>query len=223
MAELQRALVAGNCAPFTEVELPTESRSERAAAEPSEPTASWTMRVDPLLLDECVAGDEAAWRHLHRLCYPRASAFLRKLGVSEPDLEDAAQEVFVQLFRYLPSFRREAELSTWLFRVCITQARTVRRRKRLTHTLYRVLSLAPPPLLISTPSLPDEIVRRRVEAALASLSDRDRAVFVLYEMEGVPGKRISEIVDSPEASVWRRLHGARQSFRRALEADDGCA
>ena len=178
------------------------------------------MRV---LLDECVAGDEAAWRHLHRICYPRASAFLRKLGVNEPDLEDAAQDVFVQLFRYLPSFRREAELSTWLFRICITQARTVRRRRRLTQTLYRVLALAPPPLLISTPSLPDEIVRRRVEAALGTLSDRDRAVFVLYEMEGVPGKRISEIVACPEASIWRRLHGARQVFRRALDAEDDFA
>ena len=40
------------------------------------------------------------------------------------------------------------------------------------------------------------------------------------EMEGVPGKRIAEIVDAPEASVWRRLHGARQVFRRALEAED---
>lgn len=220
MAELQRVLIAENCSPFAEVDVRPEASPEPPPPKSNPPAESWAMRVEPLLLDECVAGDDAAWRQLHRLCYPRAAAFLRKLGVGELDLEDAAQEVFVQLFRYLPSFRREAELSTWLFRVCITQARTVRRRKRLTQTLCRVLSLAPPLLLVSTPSLPDEIVRRRVEAALASLSDRDRAVFVLYEMEGVPGKRISEIVDSPEASVWRRLHGARQVFRRVLEAED---
>lgn len=218
MAELQRMLEPEALPPFAEVEVPAGSEPPTTESTRSSPT--WALRVDALLLDECIAGDESAWRHLHRVCYPRAAAFLRKLGVTELDLEDAAQEVFVQLFRYLPSFRREAELSTWLFRVCITQARNVRRRKRLTQTLCRVLSLASPPLLISTPSLPDEIVRRRVEAALSSLSDRDRAVFVLYEMEGVPGKRIAEIVDAPEASVWRRLHGARQVFRRALEAED---
>lgn len=39
-------------------------------------------------------------------------------------------------------------------------------------------------------------------------------------MESVARKRIAEIVDSAEASVWRRLHDARQVFRRALEAED---
>ena len=46
-----------------------------------------------------------------------------------------------------------------------------------------------------------------------------RTVFVLYEMEGMAGKRIAEIVAAPEATVWRRLHGARQVFRSALEAE----
>ena len=63
------------------------------------------------------------------------------------------------------------------------------------------------------------VVRRRVEAALSKMTEGDRTVFVLFEMEGVPGKRIAEIMDCPEASVWRRLHGARQVFRRALEAE----
>ena len=216
MAELQRLLATGTCSQFTDVDVPTDSRP----TDSTPANAPWSGRVEPRLLDECLEGDELAWRHLHRLCYPRAAAFLRKLGVSELDLDDAAQEVFVQLFRYLPTFRREAELSTWLYRICISQARSVRRRKRVTQTLQRLLSLGTAPTLVSTPSLPDEVVRRRVEAALSKLSDGDRTVFVLYEMEGVPGKRIAEIVDSPEASVWRRLHGARQVFRRALEAED---
>jgi len=215
MAEVHQ-LLADSCPSFAE-----DMRPEPPP--PSEPAASsapWPDRIDAELLDACVAGEESAWRQLHRLCYPRAAAFLRKLGVGELDLDDAAQEVFVQLFRYLPSFRREAELSTWLYRVCITQARSARRRRRVTQTLSRLLTLGWAPTLVSTPSLPDAVVRRRVEAALASLSEGDRTVFVLYEMEGVPGKRIAEIVASPEASVWRRLHDARLVFRRALEAQD---
>jgi RNA polymerase sigma-70 factor (ECF subfamily) len=219
MAGLQRSLAALSPPLFLEPEvaspaLPNVDDVDDGAA------TSFRARIDATLLDACISGDSAAWRRLHRLCFPRAAAFLRKLGVGELDLDDAAQEVFVQLFRYLPRFRREAELSTWLYRICISQARSVRRRKRLTYALGRLLSFAPPPTLVSTPSLPDEIVRRRVEAALSRLSEGDRAVFALYEMEGVPGKRIAEIVDCPEASVWRRLHGARQIFRRALEAED---
>lgn len=198
-----------------------ERRSSPTSAA-AKPEAEWQLRADTDtdLLDACISGDSLAWRRLHRLCYPRAAAFLRKLGVGDLDLDDAVQEVFVQLFRYLPRFRREAELSTWLFRICITQARSVRRRRRLGNALSRLLMLSPLPTLVSTPSLPDEVVRRRVQSALSTLSEGDRTVFVLYEMEGVPGKKIAEIVASPEASVWRRLHGARHAFRRALESED---
>src|SRR5262245_35497646 len=66
--------------------------------------------ADSRLLDDCIEGNALAWRQLHRQYYPVAAAFLRKLGVRERDLDDASQEVFLQLFRYLPRFRREAEL-----------------------------------------------------------------------------------------------------------------
>jgi len=220
MAELQSLFATGTCSPFAELEVSSEARVEPRVAEDAPATARWSDSIGPRLLDDCIEGSDLAWRHLHRLCYPRAAAFLRKLGVSELELDDATQEVFVQLFRYLPTFRREAELSTWLYRICISQARSARRRKRVTQTLARLLSFATPATLVSTPSLPDAVVRRRVEAALSKMTEGDRTVFVLFEMEGVPGKRIAEIMDSPEASVWRRLHGARQVFHRALEAED---
>src|SRR3954468_2477682 len=173
MAELQQ-LLTETCPPFAD-EVCVEPRLGEPSA--SRPGSTWSDCIDPELLDACVAGEESAWRHLHRLCYPRAAAFLRKLGVSDLELEDAAQDVFVQLFRYLPSFRREAELSTWLYRICISQARSVRRRKRVTQTLARLLSLGTAPTLVATPSLPDAVVRRRVEAALSKMTEGDRTVF----------------------------------------------
>jgi RNA polymerase sigma-70 factor, ECF subfamily len=173
--------------------------------------------LEAQLVDDCAGGDAEAWRRLHRRYYPIAGAFLRKLGVRERDLEDATQEVFLQVHKYLPRFRREAELSTWLYRLCITQARVVRRRTRVTDALLRVLALAPAHELVSTGSLAEDAARRRIEAALSALPPGEREVFVLYEMEGLPGKRIADIVKCPEATVWRRLHYARQAFRRAIE------
>ena len=175
--------------------------------------------IQARLLDDCADGNAAAWRGLHRRYFPVAAAFLRKLGVRDSDIEDATQEVFLQMFRYLPRFRREAELSTWLYRLCITQARHVRRRARLGELLSRLLSPNVAEQLVSTPSLPEDVARRRIEKALMALSEAERMVFVLYEMEGVPGKQIAEIVQCPEATVWRRLHYARSTFRRALEVD----
>ena len=179
--------------------------------------------LEQRLIGDCAGGDAHAWRKLHRKYYPVAAAFLRKLGVKERDLEDAAQEVFLQVHKYLPRFRGEAELSTWLYRLCITQARHTRRRTRLTDALLQVLSLSPAEALVSTQSFSEDVARRRIEQALSALSETERAVFVLYEMEGVPGKEIAEIVKCPEATVWRRLHYARRTFREALGVDDGAA
>src|SRR5512142_1356971 len=96
------------------------------AADPSSVT-----QIEDSLVRNCVAGDSEAWRALHRRYYPVAMAFLRKLGTRDADSEDACQDVFVELFRYLPTFRGQADLKTWLYRLCTTQARRVGRRSRV--------------------------------------------------------------------------------------------
>ena len=58
------------------------------------------------------------------------------------------------------------------------------------------------------------------EAVALALSEKERAAFVLYEMEGVAGKQIASIVGCKEATLWRRLHDARKAIRAALERGD---
>jgi RNA polymerase sigma-70 factor (ECF subfamily) len=173
-----------------------------------------------LSLPACAQGDAAAWRTLHRQYHPVASAFLRKLGVDRRELEDACQDVFLQLFRYLPRFRGDAEFKTWLYRLCITQARRARVRRRVAHTLHQVLAWLPGETTLGTPAFCEQSARLRVEAALARLSTAERIAFVLYEMEGLPGTQIAEVVGCKPATLWRRLHYARKSFRRALEEQE---
>ncbi len=168
------------------------------------------------LIEDCAEGDALAWRKLHRKYYPVAVAFLRKLGVRERELEDATQDVFLQMHKYLPRFRGQAELSTWLYRLCITQARHTRRRARVTEALLSILALTPNAVPLSEPAFSEDLARQRIEQALAGLPEGERSVFVLYEMEGLSGKQIAEIVKCPEATVWRRLHYARRAFRSSL-------
>jgi len=175
------------------------------------------------MVQDCLGGDEAAWRGLHRRYYPVAASFLRKLGVREPELDDACQDVFIQMFRYLPRFRGEADLKTWLYRLCVTQARRTRRRAVVADTLRKLLARAPSDTLVSDHGFSESLANERIQAALGALSPGERAVFVLYELEGVPGKQIAEIVGCPEASVWRRLHYARRAFREFTAAGSSAA
>jgi len=182
------------------------------------PIGEWDTECDSPLLLECVRGNHEAWRSLHVRYYPVTVAFLRKLGVVESDLDDAAQEVFLQMHRYLPRFRGNAELKTWLYRLCITQARHLRRRRRVSDALRSWFSLRPESMHISAPGYPEESARRRVQAALDSLNEAERIAVVLHELEGLSGKQVAEISRCNEGTLWRRLHYARKKFVQALEA-----
>lgn len=175
------------------------------------------------LLVECVEGDSRAWRQLHRRYHPVAAAFLSKLGVNGRELEDASQEVFLQVFRSLGSFRGEAQFETWLYRLCITQAGRVRRRRRVNQLLSDLLRRRPEATLISEVALPEDSARRRVADALSRLSPLEREAFVLFEMEGLPGEQVAQIVGCRVATLWRRLHDARTRFRQALASFEGAS
>lgn len=184
-----------------------------AAASPTD----WDTELESPLLLECARGNHDAWRSLHFRYYPVTVAFLRKFGVREPDLEDASQEVFLQMHRYLPRFRGSSQLNTWLYRLCITQARHVRRRKRLSEALRSWLYPAPEGIAASS-EFCEASARRRIEAALDGLTENERLALVLYDMEGLSGKQVAEILRCKEATLWRRLHYARKKFVEALEA-----
>jgi RNA polymerase sigma-70 factor, ECF subfamily len=181
------------------------------------PTTEWDTDLESPLLLECARGNHEAWRSLHFRYYPVTISFLRKFGVREHDLEDASQEVFLQMHRYLPRFRGRSELKTWLYRLCITQARQVRRRRRLSEALRSWLSRAPESASSTSPEFCEASARRRIEAALELLTEAERLALVLYDMEGLAGKQVAEILRCKEATLWRRLHYARKKFVEALE------
>jgi RNA polymerase sigma-70 factor, ECF subfamily len=170
------------------------------------------------LVGRCVAGEDEAWRALHRRYLPKAASFLRCLGVRDHHLEDACQDVFLDVFRHLPRFRGEAQLSTWLYRICVTHARRTRRKKQVVDMVGWVLARSQPATHV--PAVEDDAARR-VAHALDQLPEHERSVFVLFEIEGVAGKQIAEILGCPEATVWRRLHYARQRFRAAVDETGG--
>lgn len=167
-----------------------------------------------LLLDRCVAGEEAAWRGLHARYYRNAVYVLRRLGVAQTQLEDVCQEVFLDVFRSLPSFRHEADFRTWLYRICVGRARVARRRAKIVRLLESLFANGGEE--VADHSLDEGRANRQLGKALEALPEAERAVFVLFELEGLSGKEIAEVLGCTESAVFRRLHHARKHFRRAL-------
>lgn len=172
------------------------------------------------VVHQCVQGDARAWERLYASHAQMTRKFLHRLGVESEALDDAVQEVFLEAFRYLPRFRGDCSFKTWLYRLCVTQAKKARRAKRVGSRLFRVMSTEPGPASTHG-DLGDFQTGHLISSALGQLADKERLVFVLYEMEGLSGKEIAQVAECPEATVWRRLHYGRKTFVDYVEARGG--
>jgi RNA polymerase sigma-70 factor (ECF subfamily) len=172
------------------------------------------------LIPHVAAGEHEAWRAFHRHHLPIAAAFLRKLGVRAPDLDDACQEVFLQVHRYLPRFRGDALVKTWLYRICISEARRVRRQRKIGGALLRWFPQQSSDWSVPAATRSDATVQSIVSRTLGQLDEGERTAFTMFAMEGLSGKEIAEITGSNVQSVWRRVFQARHAVRLALGAGE---
>lgn len=176
------------------------------------------LRADDSVIRRCIAGEDAAWRDLHRALYPAAVSFLRQMGIHPSEIDDVCQDVFVQVYRYLGRFQYRSQLTTWLYKICLSQSSRLRRKQKVARALSAVFGPREAEAVQASIDVPEEELARRTSAAVGQLSGAQREVFVLYELQGLSGEQIAEIVDCPVATVWSRLHYARREFRRLVEA-----
>jgi RNA polymerase sigma-70 factor (ECF subfamily) len=106
----------------------------------------------------------------------------------------------------------------WIFGICAGLARNYRRR-----AFRRLETLSGGPLDTPAGDDPEQVLdahrkRRRAERALETLGPEQRAVFVLFEVEGMSGKAIAELLDVPLGTVHSRLHAARRALLEAIDA-----
>jgi RNA polymerase sigma-70 factor, ECF subfamily len=142
---------------------------------------------------------------------------LRRLGVPERDLPDAAQDVFVVVHRKLDSFDHRSRVSTWIYAICLRVASDRRRRAPNRHEA--VGESIDEARVSGASAEPWEVAERRalLHEALDAMPLEQRSVFTLFELEGMTGEEIAALVEVPLATVHSRLRLGRQTFRRIVE------
>lgn len=144
----------------------------------------------------------------------------RLLGGSQ-DAADVTQEVFLVVHRRLPDYvAGSAKLETWLFRITRNVVRARRRRLRVQAWLFggrddghEAVALGPGPAEM----LEAQADARVVAQVLNTLSETDRALLVLFELEGYSGEVVAEMLGLPSSVIWVRLHRARARFLSQLQ------
>jgi RNA polymerase sigma-70 factor (ECF subfamily) len=175
------------------------------------------------LVDRCLAGESPAWRELYEAHFDFVYRVARRLGTPPEELDDVCQEVFLVAFRKLDDFRT-GRLTTWLYRICANVASQRHRRRRVRRAFQGLWGGAEEPVMERTPHR--ELESRQVEVlvgrVLEGMAPKKREVFVLYELDGMSGDAIAELVGCKVETVWTRLHYARKEFaqlarKRGLE------
>jgi len=150
------------------------------------------------------------------------------LGIlqNEEDAEDIAQEVFIQVFESVSSFKEESKFSTWLYRITISKAMDHIRRKKRKKRFAFIQSLygkndgqliEPPEFFHPGVSLENKENAAALFKAVEKLPANQKTAFVLSRLEGLSYQQISEVMEVSNSAVDALLQRARKNLQLTLK------
>jgi RNA polymerase sigma-70 factor, ECF subfamily len=171
------------------------------------------MATDELTLRRAIEGDERALRSLWTQHAPHIDAVVRRL-VGDPDqAADVAQEVWIQIFRALPTYRGDSQFGTWAHRIAVNRTLNALRK-------IRRLSKVEAEIEESSASVEHEgeraLLAASIEEAAARLSPGARTVFLLHDVEGYTHEEIAAELGITAGGSKSQLFKARAKLRRLL-------
>jgi len=128
------------------------------------------------------------------------------------EAEEAVQEALIQAWVHLPQFRGESALQTWLFRITANKVLSARRRRRPVVAEDWLLDLPAGPGADPVVHTQHEELWAALEAALSELPWRQRASWLLRELEGLTYEEIADILETTPSVVRGQLHRARSTL-----------
>jgi RNA polymerase sigma-70 factor (ECF subfamily) len=172
------------------------------------------MNDEQTTIRRAIQGDEAAMRALWTRHAPHVDMVVRRLVGNDHDLaQDIAQEVWIQIFRALPSYRGDAQFATWAHRIAVNRTlNALRRTRRLASIETEIEEHS-----VAVDTDPDRsFVMASIEEATARLSPGARAVFLLHDVEGYTHEEIAAELGITSGGSKSQLFKARAKLRRML-------
>jgi RNA polymerase sigma-70 factor (ECF subfamily) len=172
------------------------------------------------LAERCRFGDMAAFEAMYRAHAPRLFGLASRM-VGREQAEDLLQEIFLAAHRKLASYRGDASLGTWLFRLATNLCLDLLRSRRAAMARQTASLDAPDaPTIASSSSGPilGVVDRLDLERALTLLPPGAREVFILHDVEGLEHKEIARLLAMSEGASKSQLHKARRRLRLIMTA-----
>ncbi len=182
---------------------------------------------DHRLIAECLQGRPAAFGELVQRYQDRLYNTVYRLLDNAEDAQDVVQETFLHAYQALPRFKGESQLFTWLYRIAVNTAISLKRKQRVALSIDsgRGTLAGTEPLDSSESSRPEAALEKaeqeeRIQKALNRLSPEHRTVLILKDLEEHSYETMATILQVPLGTVRSRLHRARLELRALLEQDE---
>ena len=173
-------------------------------------------------------GDETSFKYLVDAYQGRVFNTAFGIVQNAEDAEDVAQEVFIQVYRSIHTFKGESKLSTWLYRIATTRALDLlrsRKSKKRFGFMQRLFGDNNEPIHeLPDFNHPGVAMDRKENAAklfkaIAQLPENQKMAFTLHKLEELSYQEISEIMQTTVPAVESLMHRAKQNLRKILEKE----
>jgi RNA polymerase sigma-70 factor (ECF subfamily) len=180
---------------------------------------------EQILIEKLKQGDEIAFKQIvetwQSMVYNTAIGILQ----NAEDAEDVSQEVFVQVYESVQTFKGESKFSTWLYRVTVSKALDHLRKKKRKKRFAYVQSLfgADNQTIIEKPDFhhPGVTLDNKERAtvlfkAISQLPENQKIAFTLHKLEGLSYQEISDVMKTSVSSVESLMHRAKNNLKKWL-------
>jgi RNA polymerase sigma-70 factor (ECF subfamily) len=176
------------------------------------------------LIEKLKAKDRNAFNELVALYKNNVINTCYRFLLNQQDAEDVSQEVFIEIYQSIHSFRGEAKLSTWIHRItvtkCLDEIKKRNRKKRIT-SIGKLLHIDFFANWIAGGTMPDKTLHenerlKEIEIVLNSLQENQRVAFTLSKIDGLSNNEIAEIMDTSVTAVESLIYRAKKKTSQEL-------
>jgi RNA polymerase sigma-70 factor (ECF subfamily) len=177
------------------------------------------VEIDLQLARASAAGDAAAFERIYQQYNRRVYSICLRMVGNPTEAEDLTQDVFVQLFRKIGSFRGESAFTTWLHRMTVNQVLMHFRKRGVRMESTTDDGELPVQIEVGTdrPSKMPIIDSIALDRAVSELPPGYRAVFVLHDVEGYEHEEVARMLGCTVGTSKSQLHKARLRLRALLD------
>ena len=145
---------------------------------------------------------------------------VRRFVNNHEDADDLVQEIFLKIWTALPSFRGEAQLFTWVYRIATNETLNWLRREKVRSALrFTSIDAEMERRIDSDPFFDGDAADRALSKAVAKLPEKQRQVFVMRYYDELPYEEMSAVLGTSVGALKASYHIAQEKVRAALGKD----